>query len=283
MISQSTVLPDTYECDDIRCDWFGNRLIELGDPKFIVVHSTVGRDSRKYLKTGGGRSVSIHKLIQKLPRSDPSRSRSIDLLGRFKVADASTVIYTMVPDDKVANHCGYSRVTIEGVLYSRFSQYSPNTVSLGIELENFSDPGTGEYEPYSDGQLLAMGYVINNWRALYGPLPIYLHRDIDASKPGNKSGKYDPVGLDLTDIEHWCSEALVMSDPFILWGTKFALHRGWAIPQAWLKQASALGAPMSDELYPVTGVPRSIQYFERGIIIYNGWSNRTKVVLDSSI
>jgi hypothetical protein len=261
----------------IKASWQSPRPPEVSI-EFIVAHSTVGRDSRKYLKTGGGRQVSIHKLVQKLPRADSSASVDLsDIAGDAALRNqASAVIYTMVTDDCIANHAGFSRVTYKGVTYARNAQYSVNTVSLGFELENYSDPSKGFSEPYSDMQLLAMGYVINTWRAKYGHLPVMLHRDIDASLPTGKSGKHDPVGLTVGNIEYWCQMALAKSvDVWSLWGTAYALNKTFGIPQAWYKVAAKVGAAISDEVWRGD---TSIQFFERGIGVYNKVVNKATVI-----
>lgn len=101
--------------------------------------------------------------------------------------------YRMVPDHLGANHCGFSRVTLNGVVYSRTSRYSPNQISLGIELENWNN-GT---DPYTEEQLQAMGWVLRDWRAKYGAVPILFHRDIDTG------GKTDARGLDYATVERY--------------------------------------------------------------------------------
>lgn len=261
----------------LLADWQSPRPPQV-KPLIIVAHSTVGRDSRRYLKSGGGRQVSIHKLIQKLPRSlaeDPySLSAAPNDLA--PAGKQTAVIYTMVNDASVANHAGYSRVTLNGVTYARNLKYSVNTISLGFELENFSDPKEGTSEAYTDIQLLAMGYVVNTWRAKFGPLPVMLHRDIDASLAGGKSGKYDPVGLTVAQIEHWCMTAKqVTNDVWSLWGNAAPLNKNYGIPQAWYKVAAKVGAAISIEIWDHD---TAIQYFERGIGIYNKAVNKATVI-----
>jgi hypothetical protein len=149
-----------------------------GQPiRFIVVHDTErsnnDSNSIEYL-VKNNRQVSIHLLIE-----------------------LDGTAYRMVPDNKGANHCGYSAVIISGVHYSRYAQFNCNVVSLGIELEKTK----GNNDPYPEDQLLTMGWQICTWRDLHGPLPIFRHGSIDTQ------GKTDPRGLTVADIEYWSEKA----------------------------------------------------------------------------
>lgn len=147
----------------------------------IVAHGTVGTDSRAYLKRGGDapdgsdRQVSIHVLI-----------------------DRQGVIYRMVDDARGANHAGF------GTMPKGMPQVNPNLVTLGFELESLQ---RGTPDDYTEPQLLSMGYMVNAWRAAYGPLPILRHADIDPTR------RKDPVGLSVAQIEQWCVKAAQMSAP----------------------------------------------------------------------
>lgn len=141
----------------------------------IIGHGTVGTDSRAYLSRGGdppngaNRKVSIHVLVQK----------------------PGNVIYRYVPDDLGANHAGF------GTMPAPWAHIPVNKCTLGFELENLQD---GK-DPYPDAQLLAMGWQINAWRHVHGPLPIFRHADIDPRR------RTDPVHLSVAEIEAWCVRA----------------------------------------------------------------------------
>lgn len=137
----------------------------------IIAHNTVGTDSRKYLSQGGPRKVSIHCLIQK-----------------------DGTLYRMVPDEKGANHAGF------GKMPQGFPQLNPNRCTIGFELENASDGGK-KVDPYTDAQLLTMGWEVNRIRAKYGNLPIFRHADIDPDR------RADTVGLTVPEIEDWAKKA----------------------------------------------------------------------------
>jgi hypothetical protein len=196
----------------------------------IVAHATVGTDSRAYLSRGGSkadgsdRKVSIHALIQK--PGDP--------------------IYRYVPDSIGANHAGF------GTMPAGFPQVNPNVCTLGFELENLQD---GK-DPYTDQQLLAMGWLINEWRRLHGALPILRHADIDPKR------RSDPVGLSVAQIESWVTKAknllaapapLPMPDPLKAeqvpgpGGVKFFCSEATAAFYALHKGASFLGLALADE------------------------------------
>lgn len=149
----------------------------------IIAHGTVGTDSRAYLSRGGDlpdgsdKKVSIHALIQK----------------------PGDKIYRYVPDERGANHAGY------GTMPPPWSSVNPNRCTLGFELENLQD---GK-DPYTNAQLLAMGWQINEWRRLHGSLPIYRHTDIDPPPR-----KYDTVNLTVQQIEAWCVKAAAYYAPW---------------------------------------------------------------------
>ena len=107
----------------------------------IVVHNTEGTDSRAYLARGGelpdgsDRKVSVYALIRK-----------------------DGTLYRSVPDARGANHAGF------GTMPPGLPQLNPNRCTLGIELENRSD-GRSIHDPYTDAQLLTLGWEINRIRA----------------------------------------------------------------------------------------------------------------------
>jgi N-acetyl-anhydromuramyl-L-alanine amidase AmpD len=139
----------------------------------IVAHATGGTDSRSTLQFGDGRGVSIHKLIAR-----------------------NGTINDMLPDVRGANHAGAqtARLTISGRVY-RAGQI--NQATLGFELENRQNGA----EPYTDSQLLALGWQIDQWRAVHGPLPIVRHQEIDPTR------RSDPQKLSVQAIEQWVYKA----------------------------------------------------------------------------
>ena len=137
----------------------------------IVAHNTVGTDSRKYLSQGGPRKISIHCLIQK-----------------------DGILYRYVPDERGANHAGY------GKMPAGYPPINPNRCTIGFELENASN-GRDKVDPYTDAQLLTMGWEINRIRAKFGPLAIFRHADLDPKR------RADTVGLDIATMEQWAIKA----------------------------------------------------------------------------
>jgi N-acetylmuramoyl-L-alanine amidase len=146
----------------------------------IIAHNTVGTDSRAYLSRGGDkpdgsdRQVSIHSLIRK-----------------------DGVLYRYVPDERGANHAGF------GKMPDGFPKINPNRCTIGFELENASD-GRAHVDPYTDDQLLTMGWEINRIRAKFGPLPIFRHAQIDPDR------RLDTVGLTIAQMEQWANAAAVV-------------------------------------------------------------------------
>lgn len=214
----------------------------------IVAHGTVGTDSRAYLSRGGDlpdgsdRKVSIHVLIQK-----------------------SGTIYRYVPDNLGANHAGF------GVMPKPHQGINPNLVTLGFELENLQNGR----DPYTDEQLLAMGWQINQWRQLYGPLPILRHADIDPTR------RSDTVGLSVSDMERWAVKAAEYygADLFAGWGSvdkPFGAAANFAIPQMWLKNQEQLGRCIRGERYDINNVSRAL--FEGGELRYFGPTNQVELL-----
>lgn len=136
-------------------------------PAFIVLHHTGGTNSLSWL-AGNPNGTSIHYLIER---------------------DGTT--YHMVPDAYAANHVGFSRYVLNGVVYD---EHSPgpncNVISLGIELENVGN-GTQGYPP---AQLLAAAWIIQQWWNIYGKIPVIRHADID------QHGKVDPINLAVDQV-----------------------------------------------------------------------------------
>jgi len=247
-----------------KCEYYSTR---NNQPiRVITAHSTVGKNSLSYLANGGnGRGVSIHCLIQKFPRAD----RSIWLVeGKPEVMRVGAAIYRMLDDSLAANHAGYSQ-------WQGYRGATFNDVSLGFELENLQDGR----DPYTGDQLLAMGWLINHWRSLYGPLPVVRHEDIDFRQPKER---YDPVGLTVDEIENWCLRAMQQSsiDIWGLWGSNYLLMKNWTIPQCWYKRARELGACMSNETY-INDC--SFQMFERGFCVYYKANSHARAYLYSEI
>lgn len=137
----------------------------------IIAHGTAGTDSREYLRTGGGRGVSIHVLIQR-----------------------DGTIYRMVPDERGANHAGAptSSFMLNGKAYAGAAV---NAVTLSFELENRQDGR----ELYTREQLAAMGWQITQWRQKYGMLPILRHAELDPTR------RRDPYQLPTSEMERWAA------------------------------------------------------------------------------
>lgn len=185
-------------------------------PLVIVAHDTEGVDSRSTLRTGDDRSVSIHCLIQKFPRANGST----DVLPGMPPRSSGVVIYRMVEDERGANHAGYSSwKASDGKLYSP-SGVNVNVISLGFEIECLGSKKSSD--KYTEDQLLAAGYVINQWRAKYGPLPLVRHAEIDPTR------RSDTYGLSTVELEKWANAAaLVYQSPVSLPSTS---HRIIGLP-----------------------------------------------------
>lgn len=233
-------------------NWHSNR--HGVKPVMIVAHGTAGVDSVAYLQRGGeykdgsDRKVSIHCLISK-----------------------SGTIYRMVPDERVANHAGFSRVTIGGKTYHP-DGVNCNVASLGVELEN-NQSGN---DPYPDAQLLAFGWLVLQWRNRWGNLPIVRHGDIDSKR------RRDPVKLSVATLEQWVTQASVVFAPDVpsdnanqlieqtwaRWGNPplDKAARTFAIPQVWFKQAERLGMCAGDAFYPSKDGGLVFQVFKNGFI-----------------
>ncbi len=210
----------------------------------IVVHNTVGRDSRAYLKRGGDAPDGSDKKV------------SVHILAR-----KDGTLYRYLDDTRGANHAGF------GTMPQGFPQVNPNRCTLGIELENASSKTPHVFDPYPDSQLLAFGWQINSWRNLHGHIPILLHRELDPTR------RADPVWLTTDTLETWCVRAAehYNQDPFIAWGPigkPGGDARSWAIPQKWLTMKGPLGACVSPETYSASG-RYSVAEFQGGIIIYH--------------
>jgi hypothetical protein len=127
----------------------------------IVIHATAGTNSLGWL-TSNPSGVSAHALITK-----------------------SGLIYRMVPDDRAAHHCGYSRIVSGSALISRTTSPNPNQVTLGVEVENLNDGR----DPYPEAQLAALGWLLVDWARKFPAARLVFHRNIDTQ------GKTDPAGL----------------------------------------------------------------------------------------
>jgi N-acetylmuramoyl-L-alanine amidase-like protein len=142
----------------------------------IVMHGTAGRNSLGYL-TQNPRSVSTHYLI---PRSGDT-------------------IFRMVDEVRGANHAGAitSVFTLNGTTYK---SGKINKVTIGIELESMQ---TGR-DDYTEPQLLAMGWLINDIRMRRGNIPLLRHADLDPTR------RRDPVNLSRDQMEQWASAATLV-------------------------------------------------------------------------
>jgi hypothetical protein len=78
-----------------------------------------------------------------------------------------------------------------------------NQATLGFELENLQDGR----DPYTDPQLLAMGWQIATWRARYGNLPLLRHADLDPTR------RRDPYQLSVETMERWSARAQAQMAP----------------------------------------------------------------------
>lgn len=203
----------------------------------IVIHATAGTDSRSWL-VDNVRGVSTHFLIQK-----------------------DGIIYRMVPDDRAAHHVGYSAIPIGDRTYTRNTFPGPNQISLGVELENLNDG----VDTYPDAQMLALGFVLNEWQRLYPKAEMFFHRDIDTQ------GKTDPRRLSWPDIRYWMDQARDVDDPWRIWrATGLSINTHFGIEQYWLPRRDQFGAPTTDEIYGNANL--SVRFFERGLI---GWDKRS--------
>jgi hypothetical protein len=149
----------------------------------IVAHGTGGglKSSLTSLQHGDGRGVSIHVLIAK-----------------------NGDIYRLVSDEHGANHAGAasSTFTLHGITYTAGGV---NRATLGFELESLQDGR----DAYTDAQLMAMGWQIDQWRARYGPLPILRHAELDPTR------RRDPLNLSMNDMELWAAKAAVPPVPVV--------------------------------------------------------------------
>lgn len=164
-----------------------------------VIHATAGTNSLGWLTSSPSNTgrVSAHALITK--RGE---------------------VYIIVSDDRAANHCGFSRVTIGGTTYTGSTRPNINQVSLGVELENRND-GT---DPYPDAQIAALGWLLADWQHRHGELPLYFHRDIDTK------GKSDPAGLSWARVRAamaaWASPSAELPTPLPIIGVRPSIARG---------------------------------------------------------
>jgi N-acetyl-anhydromuramyl-L-alanine amidase AmpD len=213
------------------------------DIRMIVIHATAGTNSLAWLASSPSNTgrVSAHALVS-------------------KAGD----IYRIVPDRLAANHCGYSRVVLDGRAYDGSSSPNINQVSLGVELENRNDGR----DPYPDAQLAALAWLITDWRRQHGELPLRLHREIDTR------GKSDPAGLEWPRLRA-ALLAVAAPDPWEAWGTAHPLpvaQRSYGIPRAWLA-AGDLGAATTPEL---AADGYAARVFARGVIVWYRDGNRVE-------
>lgn len=124
----------------------------------VVLHSTEGVDSRRWLSTDPASRVSIHVLIQR----DGTR------IGIVNYAD-------------VANHVGYAVAPYD------------NENCMGIEWENASSALTGRVQAYTPTQLSTGAHWVATILYSYGLTwaNVVRHGDIANNPVGRRS---DPVG-----------------------------------------------------------------------------------------
>ena len=170
----------------------------------IVIHATAGTNSLGWL-TSNPAGVSAHALISK-----------------------AGAVYRMVPDERAAHHCGYSRIVRGQALISRATTPNPNQVSLGVELENVN---SGR-DPYPDAQLAALGWLLTDWSQRHPLARLVLHREIDTQ------GKSDPAGL--------------------TWPTIFAAMAPWHAPAPLLPLFTAESPVLSPSPLPVDALARAL-------------------------
>lgn len=253
---RAPAMPTAPTIEKLSYNWWTDR--GSAPVMAIVAHNTVGTDSRAYLSRGGDvadgsdRKVSIHSLISK-----------------------DGTLYRYVPDERGANHAGF------GKMPAGMPALNPNRVTIGFELENASD-GKKRVDPYTDVQLLTMGWEINRIRAKYGHLPILRHGDIDPTR------RKDPVGLSVEQMEVWARKAkeyfalppVPPTDPWEAWGPigkPTGAATGFAVPRAWLVN-KRLGACVIPETYSLSG-KYSVTEFQAGVIVYFKARGETKVEL----
>lgn len=165
MLLQQPTIITTHKARD-TCDRHGEKI------QFVIFHATAGTSSLGWLK-GNTSGTSIHVLIEK-----------------------DGTCYQMVSDERGANHVGFSKITVGTKVYSQFAPLSPNTCTLGIELENLNN---GK-DPYPEVQLRAAAWWYKHWVSVHGPLTPLMHRQID------QHGKTDAYGIELPDILRFLDE-----------------------------------------------------------------------------
>lgn len=129
--------------------------------KYIVLHNTVGSDSRNWLAISAP-DASIHYLIMR-----------------------DGTIYDSVPEEKRAWHAGKGKMP--------GGETDPNSCSIGIEFENTSN-GKGVVQDYPEAQMRAGAWLVHDImerRKIAGD-NVVDHKAI--AKP--KGRKLDPVGFD---------------------------------------------------------------------------------------
>jgi N-acetyl-anhydromuramyl-L-alanine amidase AmpD len=139
--------------------------------EYIVVHSTHGPDSRKYLSTtsaivdGVDQRVSIHKLVR------------------------AEGVYSIVPPAHTAWHAGRCIPPYGDVM---------NAKSLGVEIENLTAPGHAP-QPYRDSDYNFTAHTIAGWMFSYAIPWERVLRHADVAAPLGR--KTDPDGLDWARLQ----------------------------------------------------------------------------------
>lgn len=126
--------------------------------EYIVLHSTVGRDSRRYLTIDPSTQVSAHILIARDGRR-----------------------YNLVDYNDTAHHVGQAKAGYR------------NSNCIGAELENINGHPSGVREPYTTGQINTLAHWTATILFSYGlPLDSIRHHGEIALPKGRRT---DPIGF----------------------------------------------------------------------------------------
>lgn len=119
--------------------------------QLIVMHSTEGTNSLRWLRQDSMPAVSCHVLVAR-----------------------NGMRYRIVRDDDTAWHAGRSSVSI----YTPSAEVNVNHVSLGLELEH----KTGFHRAYPEAQVVSAVEQVVEWFGAHGWLPIVGHGTVDHRK-----------------------------------------------------------------------------------------------------
>lgn len=200
----------------------------------IILHHTGGKNSLGWLR-GNSEGTSIHILIGK---------------------DGTT--HRLVDDNMAAHHVGFSRVVLNGTLYSKnIKGRDANRPTLGIELENLGDGR----DPYPEVQLRTAALWVAYWRSKYGDIPLLRHGDIDTM------GKYDPKGVYAPDVLRFIEAAPTPA-------------QGLVTGESTLVAPARCTAEQAVAYLAKRGVDRSYSPADLGIITNHYWTVGDQVGLD---